>query len=238
MIEIKNITKKFGEKVAVNNVTLDIPDGKVVGFIGENGAGKSTLIKMMTGILKPTEGDIYLNGYSITGSAYKAKQQFGYVSDNPENFLRMKAIDYINFILDIYEVEKEGRLNEIENLANEFGIKDNLNSRIIDFSHGMRQKLHIIAVLLHNPKIWILDEPLVGLDPRAAYLLKQKIRKHAEEGNTVFFSTHVLTIAENLCDEIVIIKNGEILFFGKLEDFKKDKNASLEEEFLSQEGDA
>ena len=237
MIEIKNVTKRFGEKVAVDNANLIIPEGHVVGFIGENGAGKSTLIKMMTGILKPTEGDILLNGYSITKAAYKAKEQFGYVSDSPESFLRMKAIDYINFMLDLYEVEEKGRKEKIEELAEEFGIRDSLHNRIIDFSHGMRQKLHIITVLLHNPKIWILDEPLVGLDPRTAFLLKQKIRKHAEEGNTVFFSTHVLSIAENLCDEIVIIKKGKIEFSGKLEDFKNDKEASLEEVFLSQAGD-
>lgn len=233
MIEFINVTKKYGDKVAVDDISFTVPDGKIVGFIGANGAGKTTTIKMMTGILQPDKGKVLLNNFDISEDSYLAKKQFGYVPDSPDMFLRMRAIDYINFCCDIYEVPTLGRVEMIEQLAKEFHIENSLFQRVVDFSHGMRQKLHIITVLLYNPSIWILDEPMVGLDPETAYLLKQKIKEHAAKGNSVFFSTHVLSLAEDLCDEIIIIKDGQLQFSGKLNDFKKNKNKTLEEEFLA-----
>lgn len=231
MIKIKNLTKRYGDKVAVDNITLEIPDGKIVGFIGLNGAGKSTTIKMITGSIQPTEGEIFLNSFDINKNPISAKKQFGYVPDSPDMFLRMRGIDYLNFICDIYDVDMEGRKRIIP-LAEEFSIKDSLGDRILNYSHGMRQKINIVAVLLFNPSIWILDEPMVGLDPEAAYLLKQKMREHVKKGNTVFFSTHVLELAETLCDELVIIKNGKIMFQGTLVDLKQNKTNTLEKVFL------
>lgn len=231
MIEINNLTKKYGDKVAVENLDISVPDGKIIGFIGSNGAGKTTTIKMMTGILTPTEGDVLLNGNSITKDPYHAKLQFGFVPDSPDMFLRMKGIDFLNFIGDIYHVEEETKMKKIIELSEEFKISDSLNDRIVNYSHGMRQKINIIGVLLHNPSIWILDEPMVGLDPESAYVLKKKMREHANDGNTVFFSTHVLSLAEELCDEVVILNKGKTIFKGDLSSIK-EKGKSFEEAFL------
>ena len=235
MIEIKNISKSYqkGQKV-IKNISLEIKDGEIFGFLGPNGAGKTTTIKMMTGILDIDEGDILIDGKSMTKEPIEAKKQIGFVSDNPDMFLKLKGMEYLNFIADIYEITKEEREKRITELAKEFGIYEVLNDKIQSYSHGMRQKIIIISVLLHKPKNWILDEPLTGLDPEAAFYLKSKMKEHAKAGNSVFFSTHILEIAEKLCDRIGIIHHGKLIFVGTHEEMKKElkENASLEELFM------
>lgn len=235
MIEIKNVSKSYkkGEKV-VENINLEIKDGEIFGFIGQNGAGKTTTIKMMTGILEFDEGDILIDGHSIISNPIEAKKNIGFVPDSPDMFLKLTGIEYLNFIADCYNVNKIERIQAIEKLAKEFSIYDDLDDKIESYSHGMRQKIVIIGVLLHNPQNWILDEPITGLDPKSAFDLKELMKKHAEQGKTVFFSTHILEIAEKLCDRIAIINKGQIVFVGTLEELKeqyKDKN-NLEEIFL------
>lgn len=235
MIEIKNVSKAYkkGKKV-INQIDLEIKDGEIFGFLGPNGAGKTTTIKMMVGILDIDEGDIIVDGKSITKSSIEAKKQIGFVSDNPDMFLKLKGIEYLNFIADIYEITKEVRDDRILQLSKEFGMYEVLNEKIQSYSHGMRQKIIMISVLLHNPKNWILDEPLTGLDPEAAFHLKNKMKEHAKAGNSVFFSTHILEIAEKLCDRIGIINHGKLIFVGTYEEMKKElkENASLEELFM------
>lgn len=231
MIEIKNLSKQFGTFKAVDNLCLTIEDGEVVGFIGANGAGKSTTIKMMTGILEPDCGDVLLNGYSIKDKRthLKAKQQFGFVPDTPDTFLRLTGLQYLNFMCDVYNVSVNEKHEQLLQLSEEFHIKNSLNDQILNYSHGMRQKLNIIAMILCNPKIWILDEPMVGLDPEASALLKQKISDHAKGGNIVFMSTHVISIAETLCTKIIVIKEGKILFYGTTAELKSNKNKEMEQ---------
>ena len=235
MIKIQNVSKSYkkGNKV-VENLNLEIKDGEIFGFIGQNGAGKTTTIKMITGILEIDEGDIFIDGKSITKEPVEAKKQFGLVPDSPDMFLKFSGIEYLNFIADCFNVSKEDRKKRIEELSKEFGIYDELENKIESYSHGMRQKIVIIGVLLHNPKNWILDEPITGLDPKSSFYLKELMKKHASEGNTVFFSTHILEIAEKLCDRIAIINKGKIVFVGTLDELKnmhKDKN-TLEEIFI------
>ncbi len=236
MIEFKNVSKSYvEEKKSVDNLNFDVKNGEIFGFLGPNGAGKTTTIKMITGILDIDEGgDILIDGKSITKSPIKAKKNFGYMPDSPDMFLRLKGIEYLNFIADIYDVQKNIRKERIESLAKKFDIYNNLNSQIQSYSHGMRQKLLIVGVLLHDPKNWILDEPLTGLDPKSSYDLKEMMKKHKEKGNSVFFSTHVLEVAEKLCDRIGIINKGKLLFVGTFEEMKTKlkENASLEELFL------
>lgn len=233
MIKIKNLTKKYGDFLAVDDISIDINDGEIIGFIGANGAGKSTTIKMMTGIIKPTKGDVIFNDSSITYDPLEAKKQFGYIPDSPDMFLRLTGLQYLNFICDIYKVPTENRIEKITKLADDFKIKNSLNDRIINYSHGMRQKINIVAVLLYNPSVWILDEPMVGLDPEAAYMLKTKMREHVKNGNTVFFSTHVLEVAESLCDKIIILKQGHVLFYGTMKELKDKKDdKSIEKIFI------
>ena len=234
MINIKNITKYYNLSKAVDNITLDIPDGKIVGFIGANGAGKSTTIKIITGIVEPDEGTVLLNGHDIKDpkQMIQAKKQFGYVPDEPNMFLRLKGIDYLNFICDIYEVPIGGRKQRIYDLCEEFRITYALDERLANYSHGMRQKINIIAVLLCEPSIWILDEPMVGLDPEAAYILKKKMKEHAEKGNTVFFSTHIIEVAYSLCDELVIISHGHIIFQGTPDQLSMQYPDSTPEDIL------
>lgn len=235
MIEIKNVSKSYKKGIKViNNMNLKINDGEIFGFLGPNGAGKTTTIKMIAGILEIEEGDIIVDGKSIQKSPIEAKRQIGFVSDNPDMFLKLKGIEYLNFIADIYEIPKEVREKRIAELAKEFSVYEVLNDKIQSYSHGMRQKIIIVSVLLHNPKNWILDEPLTGLDPEAAFYLKNKMKEHAKNKNAVFFSTHVLEVAEKLCDRIGIINNGELIFVGTLDEIKKElkENASLEELFM------
>lgn len=235
MIKINNISKSYkkGEKV-IKNINLEIKDGEIFGFLGPNGAGKTTTIKMISGILEIDEGDILIDGKSIKTDPIEAKKQIGFVSDNPDMFLKLKGIEYLNFISDIYEIDKKTREQRIEELAQEFGIYDVLNDKIQNYSHGMRQKIIIVSVLLHEPKNWILDEPLTGLDPEASFNLKRKMKEHAKAKNAVFFSTHILEIAEKLCDRIGIINNGRLIFVGTHEEMKKElkENGSLEELFM------
>lgn len=236
MIELKQISKQYQGNTfkSVNNISLEIPDGKITGFIGPNGAGKSTTIKMITGICDPTEGSITLNGIDIKKDAFKAKQQFAYVSDTPDNFLKLKAIEYLNFICDVYDVSSKDRKKRIMEMAERFEIQDKLEEKILNFSHGMRQKIMVIGALVHNPSIWILDEPLIGLDPKAALTLKTMMKEHAAQGNSVLFSTHVLEVAEKLCDKIAIIRKGELVFSGTMDEVKAlyPKEQSLENIFM------
>ena len=234
MICVQNYTKRYGDRDVVKNISFTAKDGAITGFIGHNGAGKSTTIKAITGIISPTAGSIMLNGIDVVKDPLQAKYQFGYVSDSPDHFLRLKGTEYLNFMADIYDTPAEGRAEFIDTYAKRFGIYDSLNSRILSFSHGMRQKIMIMGALIHDPSIWILDEPLTGLDPQSAFELKKMMREHAEKGKSVFFSTHVLEVAEKLCDEICIIKNGELLYTGTLDDLKAThkSQASLENIFL------
>lgn len=235
MIEIKHVSKSYkkGEKV-VDNINLEINDGEIFGFIGLNGAGKTTTIKMITGILEIDEGNIFIDGKSIITSPIEAKKQIGLVPDSPDMFLKLKGIEYLNFIADCYNVSKEERIEKIEKFAKEFEIYEDLEDKIESYSHGMRQKIVIIGVLLHTPQNWILDEPITGLDPKSAYDLKKTMREYANSGKTVFFSTHILEIADELCDRIGIINKGKIIFVGTLKELKEkfgDKK-TLEEIFL------
>ena len=235
MIEIKNVSQSYvkGEKI-IDNMNLKIDDGIIYGFIGPNGAGKTTTIEMITGILGIDEGDIFIDGKSISQNPLEAKKLFGFVPDTPDAFEKLTALEYLNFIGDVYEVSPEERKEKVEKLAKEFGIYDNLKDRIQSYSHGMKQKLLIISVLLYNPKNWILDEPMTGLDPKASYILKNLMKEHSKNVNTVFFSTHVLEVAEKLCDKIAVIDKGKIIFEGTVEELKEKSktNSSLEESFL------
>jgi ABC transporter, ATP-binding protein len=235
MIEIKNVSKRYQkDKNVIDNLNLEIKDGEIFGFLGPNGAGKTTTIKMITGILEIDKGDILIDKKSITKEPLEAKKQMGLVSDNPDVFLKLKGIEYLNFIADVYEVSTEDRMERIKKLAEKFEIINVLNNKIESYSHGMRQKLIIIGALLHNPKNWILDEPMTGLDPKSSFELKNMMREHANQNNTVFFSTHILDVAERLCDRIGIIDKGKLLFVGTYEDLKNElkENKSLEELFM------
>jgi ABC-2 type transport system ATP-binding protein len=234
MIKLNNVSKSFdGKKMAVDHLNLTFEDGEIIGFIGPNGAGKTTTLKMITGILKPTTGNITINGFDVQLEPLKAKASFGFVADNPDIFLRLKGIEYLNFIADVYGVSVQQRQIKIRTLAEEFELFDALNNVIASYSHGMRQKLIIIGALLHDPKTWLLDEPLTGLDPQSSYLLKQKMREHAKLNNTVLFSTHVLEVAEKLCDKIAIINHGKIVYYGTMDELiVQNPNQSLEEIFL------
>ena len=235
MIEIKNVSKSYAKnQKCIDNLNLEIKDGEIFGFLGPNGAGKTTTIKMITGILKMDEGEILIDGDSIKENPIEAKKKFGFVPDNPDLFLKLKGIEYLNFLADIYKVPKKERKEIIENLAKKFNIFENLNDKIQEYSHGMRQKIVVIGALLHSPHNWILDEPMTGLDPKSAHDLKELMREHTQKGNTVFFSTHVLEVAEKLCDRIGIINKGKLVFVGTYDEMKKQfkENASLEELFL------
>lgn len=235
MIEIKNVNKSYiKNQKCIDNLNLEIKDGEIFGFLGPNGAGKTTTIKMITGILQIDSGDILIDKTSINENPIEAKKKIGFVPDNPDLFLKLKGVEYLNFLADIYKVPKAIRKEKIEKLAKKFDIYDDLDDRIQNYSHGMRQKIVLIGALLHSPHNWILDEPMTGLDPKSSHDLKQLMKEHAKNGNTVFFSTHVLEVAEKLCDRIGIIHKGKLIFVGTYEEMKKQfkENASLEELFL------
>lgn len=234
MIEIKNVTKKYGEKTALNNVSFNVNDGEIFAFIGHNGAGKTTLIKSIVGIHDFDEGDIIINGKSIKNSPVDCKKEMAFVPDNPELYENMKAIDFINFICDMYEVEDNVRKENIDKYAKLFEIEKNLNDPITSFSHGMKQKIALISALAHSPKVLIMDEPFVGLDPKAVFDVKKIMNEMVKEGKIIFFSTHILDVAEKLCSKVAIIKNGNLIKTGSMKDIKGDK--SLEKVFLELEG--
>lgn len=235
MIELINVTKSYSKKIkAVDNLNLTINDGEIFGFLGHNGAGKTTTLKMITGILHPDKGDIKLNGINIKDQPIKAKMELGYVPDNPDMFLRLKGIEYLNFMSDMYEVPSNIRNKRIEDLSKRLNLYDTLDDKIQSYSHGMRQKIVLIGALIHEPPIWILDEPMTGLDPKASFILKEMMREHTNAGKTVFFSTHVLEVAEKICDKVAIINKGRILFSGTLDEMREHfkVNQSLESMFL------
>lgn len=231
MIDIKNVSKSYDGKVkAIDNVSFKIKDGEIFGFIGHNGAGKTTMIKSLVGILDFDEGDILINNKSIKNDPILCKMDMAYVPDNPDLYENMKAIDFINFICDMYGIPSDIRKENILKYSRMFEIENKLNDDISSFSHGMKQKIALIAALSHDPKILIMDEPFVGLDPKAVYDMKELMHKMAKEGKSVFFSTHILDVAEKLCDRVAIIKAGKIVKIGKMKDIKGDE--SLEQVFL------
>lgn len=234
MIKFKNVTKVYNRTIkAVNNVSFEVRGGEIVGFTGPNGSGKTTTIKMLTGILPPDKGEIKINGFDIKKNMIQAKSSIGYIADSPDMFLRLKGIEFLNFIADVYKVSDDDRKKRVNELAERFELTDALSSPMMSYSHGMRQKLMIIAALVHNPPVWILDEPMTGLDPKSSYELKEMMREHAKKGNAVFFSTHVLEVAEKLCDKVIIIKKGNLLYDGTLENLESQHlNQTLENIFL------
>lgn len=231
MIEIKNVSKTYnGTKKALNDVNLTISSGEIFAFIGHNGAGKTTMIKSIVGILEFEEGDILIDGKSIKEDPIGCKLEMAYVPDNPDLYENMRAIDFINFICDMYDIDADERKKNIEKYAKMFELENKLTDDISSYSHGMKQKVALIAALAHNPKVLIMDEPFVGLDPQAVYDMKELMKKMVKEGKTIFFSTHILDVAEKLCDHVAIIKSGQIVKTGKMKDIKGD--ASLEQVFL------
>lgn len=235
MIEIKNVSKEYKKGIkTIENINLKINNGEIFGFLGPNGAGKTTTIKMITGILDINEGQILIDGKDIEKEPIEAKKKFGYVPDNPEMFLKLKGIEYLNFIADIYEVSEEERKEKIENLSKRFEINKALNNKIESYSHGMKQKVIIIGALLHSPNNLIIDEPMTGLDPKSTFELKKIMRENANLGHAVFFSTHILDVAEKLCDKIGIINKGKLIFVGTIDEIKKElkQNKSLEELYM------
>lgn len=241
MIEIEGVSKSYAgsDRKAVDDLNWTVPDGAITGFIGPNGAGKSTSIHMMTGSLEPDAGHIRLNGIDIAEDPIEAKRQFGFVPDVPDVFLNLKAIEYLNFISDLYGVSATDRAAFIRDVPARLGIADALGDQIASMSHGMRQKVMVMGALIHQPSIWILDEPMAGLDPKSAYELKEMMREHAASGRSVLFSTHVLEVAEKLCDQICIINHGKQIYLGTLEELEAlHPGKGLEEIFLALTGEA
>jgi ABC-2 type transport system ATP-binding protein len=235
MIQINNVSKSYdGKNNVIDGMNLQINDGEIFGFLGPNGAGKTTTIKMITGILNIDKGDILIDGISITSRPVEAKQKFGFVPDSPDMFLKLKGSEYLNFIADIYQVNTENRTKRIKELVTRFDMQNCLENKIQTYSHGMRQKIVIIASLLSDPKNWIIDEPMTGLDPKATYELKKIMHEKVQKGDTVFFSTHILDVAEKLCTRVGIINNGKLIFVGSLEEMKikMKENRSLEELYM------
>lgn len=235
MIEIKNLTKIYGKDFkAVDAINLDIKSGEIFGFLGPNGAGKTTTIKMITGITDISEGDIFVDGISISKNHVEAKRKIGFVPDDPNVLLRLSGQEYLNFIASVYGINKMLAKERIEKYATIFGLENDLLDKIQSYSHGMRQKLLVIAVLMHQPSNLILDEPMTGLDPKSSFNLKQIMREYADEGHTVLFSTHVLEVAEKLCDRIGVINKGKLIFVGTVEELRAQTSSqqSLEQLFL------
>ena len=230
MIEIKNLTKSYNGVKVVDNISLKVNDGEIFAFIGHNGAGKTTTIKSIVGINNFDSGEIFINGKSIVKDAVNAKKEIAYVPDNPDLYENMKAIDFINFICDMYETPSDVRMNNIIKYAKMFEIEDKLNNEISTYSHGMKQKIALIAALSHDSKVLIMDEPFVGLDPKAVFDMKSIMKEMCKEGKCIFFSTHILDVAEKLCDRVAIIKKGKIVKVGKMKEIMGDE--SLEEVFL------
>ncbi|MBE7017936.1 MAG: ABC transporter ATP-binding protein [Ruminococcaceae bacterium] len=235
MLRIEKLTKRYGEKAAVDALSLHIAPGEICAFIGHNGAGKTTTIKACCGILNFDEGEIYINGSSIKSEALKCKAQIAYIPDNPELYEFMSGIKYLNFVADVFGVGKTEREERIAHYADVFGLTEDLAQPISAYSHGMKQKLAIISAWLHEPKLIIMDEPFVGLDPVAAHSLKTMMREHCDNGGAIFFSTHVLEVAEKLCDKVAIIRKGSLVVSGSMESVKGEDG--LEAVFLELEED-
>ncbi len=233
MLKIDRLTKTYGDKRAVDDLSLHINPGEIYGFIGHNGAGKTTTLKSVAGILKFDSGEITINGLSVKDKPIDCKKLIAYIPDNPDLYGFMTAMQYLNFIADIFGVSTELRRERIEKLAALFELTDDLGQSVTSFSHGMKQKLAIISAWLHEPKLIIMDEPFVGLDPKASHQLKIMMREHCDNGGAIFFSTHVLEVAEKLCDKVAIIKGGKLIRSGTMEEVKGDE--SLEAVFLELE---
>ena len=235
MLKIEHLTKAYGEKKAVDDLNLHIAPGEIYGFIGHNGAGKTTTLKSVAGILQFDAGEIYIDGMPIKENPLECKRRFAYIPDNPDLYDYMTGIKYLNFIADIFGVGENERQARIRKYADAFELTADLAQPIAAYSHGMKQKLAIISAWLHEPKLILMDEPFVGLDPKAAHLLKEMMREMCDEGGAIFFSTHVLEVAEKLCDKVAIIKSGRLIRSGAMEEVKGDE--SLEDVFLELEGE-
>ena len=233
MLKIENLTKVYGDKKAVDDLSLHIAPGEIYGFIGHNGAGKTTTLKSVAGILQFDAGEIYINGKSVKEQPLECKKEIAYIPDNPDLYDFMSGIKYLNFIADIFGVSAEDRAVRIKKYADTFELTDSLAEPVAAYSHGMKQKLAIIAAWLHTTRHIIMDEPFVGLDPKAAHILKEMMREECDNGGAIFFSTHVLEVAEKLCDKVAIIKAGRLIRSGTMEEVKGD--ASLEQVFLELE---
>ena len=233
VLQLKDFTKSYdGQKPAVDHVSLEVEEGEIFGFIGHNGAGKSTTIKSIIGILSSHNGEIYIDGKTLWEAKKECQKKMAYIPDNPDLYEYMTGISYINFIADIYEVPTDVRTERIEKIADAFEIKEALGDLISSYSHGMKQKVALISAFVHQPRLLVLDEPFVGLDPKASAVLKQEMRALCAQGSAIFFSTHVLEVAEKLCDKVAMIDHGHIVVSGRVEELTRE--ASLEEVFLEQ----
>ena len=235
MLKIEHLSKVYGEKKAVDDLSLHILPGEIYGFIGHNGAGKTTTIKACCGILQYDSGEVYVDGVSMKESPLLCKSKLAYIPDNPDLYEFMTGIQFLNFVADIFKVSSTVRQEKIRRYADAFELTGDLGQTISSYSHGMKQKLAIISALIHNPRLIIMDEPFVGLDPKASHLLKGIMREICDNGGAIFFSTHVLEVAEKLCDKVAIIKGGKLIKSGTMEEVKGD--TSLEEVFLELEGE-
>ena len=235
MLKIEHLTKVYGEKKAVDDLSLAIESGEIYGFIGHNGAGKTTTLKSVAGILKFDEGEIEIGGVSVKKNPLKCKESLAYIPDNPDLYEFMTGIQFLNFIADVFKVDSDARAERIRKYADLFELTNDLAQPIATYSHGMKQKLAIISAWIHAPKLILMDEPFVGLDPKAAHILKGMMRELCDQGGAIFFSTHVLEVAEKLCDKVAIIKGGKLIRSGTMEDVRGDD--SLEEVFLELEGE-
>ena len=235
MLKIEHLTKVYGEKKAVDDLSLAIESGEIYGFIGHNGAGKTTTLKSVAGILKFDEGEIEIGGVSVKKNPLKCKESLAYIPDNPDLYEFMTGIQFLNFIADVFKVDSDARAERIRKYADLFELTNDLAQPIATYSHGMKQKLAIISAWIHAPKLILMDEPFVGLDPKASHILKGMMRELCDQGGAIFFSTHVLEVAEKLCDKVAIIKGGKLIRSGTMEDVRGDD--SLEEVFLELEGE-
>jgi len=235
MLSIEQLTKKYDEKPAVSNLSLEIGEGEICGFIGHNGAGKTTTLKACVGLLTDFDGDVKVLGTSVKADPFTVKKNIAYIPDNPDLYEFLSGIRYLNFIADVFGVSEAQRRERIKKYGDLFELTKDLAAPINTYSHGMKQKLCIIAAWLHAPKLILMDEPFVGLDPKAAHILKNMMHEHCENGGSIFFSTHVLDVAEKLCDRVAIIRHGELVVTGSMEEVKG--NQSLEDVFLELEGD-
>lgn len=235
LLTVRNLSKSYdGRKLAVDNISFEVKPGEVFGFLGPNGAGKSTTLKLVTGILQADQGEIFVNGFNLADQAMDAKRQFAFVPDNPDVLLRLTGLEYLRFMGDIYDVPEDLRRERVSDLSVAFEMDSVLGDTMQTYSHGMRQKMVVMGALLHDPPLWLLDEPMTGLDPRSSFLLKERIDAHAAKGHAVLFSTHVLDVAERMVDRLAIIDDGVIKFIGSLEELRSNlqSDGSLEQLFL------